>query len=99
MANRITQYIKDTRGELHHVAWPTQTQTVVYTLIIAGISVFIALYLGFFDFFFTSSLAKGLTVLPRTNPVTVTQQPATQTAPAPAPTFNTNLGGTPAPKK
>jgi len=93
MANRITQYIKDTRGELHHVAWPTQTQTIVYTIIIAGISIFIALYLGLFDFLFTTGLAKGLGTLPRTNPISVTQHPIAPSAPAQAPTFNTNLGG------
>ena len=95
MANRITQYIKDTRGELHHVAWPTQSQTIVYTILIAGVSVFIALYLGVFDFFFTSSLAKGLSTLPRTNSdISLTQEPVEQQpAPAPTPTYNTNLGG------
>lgn len=95
----LTQYIKDTRNELHHVAWPTQMQTILYTLIIAGVSLFIALYLGVFDFAFTTGLAKGLDVLPRVNPVTVTQQPAAQqVVPTPAPTFNTNLGGTPVKK-
>lgn len=98
--NRIIQYIKDTRGELHHVAWPTQTQTIVYTILIAGVSVFVALYLGLFDFIFTTGLAKGLSVLPRTSPISVTQHPVATTSTssgqaAPAPTFNTNLGGTP----
>lgn len=99
MANNIIQYLKDTRGELRHVAWPTQSQTIVYTVIIAGISIFVALYLGLFDYIFTSGLGKVLDVIPQTNPVTVTQTPvvATTTAstPLPAPTFNTNLGGTP----
>lgn len=54
----FSQYLKDTRAELNHVAWPTQTQTIVYTLFVVGISVGIALYLGFFDFLFTSSLKR-----------------------------------------
>lgn len=97
MANRIAQYIKDTRGELHHVAWPTREQTIVYTILIAGISVFIALYLGFFDFIFTTSLAKGLSFLPQASPTTVTQQPAdlSATQAEVVPTFDTSLGGTP----
>ncbi|MBM3260967.1 preprotein translocase subunit SecE [Candidatus Kaiserbacteria bacterium] len=94
MANRIVQYVKDTRGELHHVAWPTQHQTIVYTILIAAVSVFIALYLGLFDFFFTTSLAKGLNTLPRTSPIEVTQQPI-QVTPEAIPTFDTSLGGTP----
>ena len=40
------QYLKDTRAELRHVAWPTQTQTIVYTLLVAGISLGTAAYLG-----------------------------------------------------
>ena len=40
------QYFKDTRAELRHVAWPTQTQTIVYTLLVAGISLGTAAYLG-----------------------------------------------------
>ena len=61
------QYLKDTRGELHHVAWPTRTQTIVYTVLVIGLSLFIALYLGFFDFIFTTGLARGLPFLPRSN--------------------------------
>jgi preprotein translocase SecE subunit len=106
MTTHITQYLKDTRGELRHVAWPTQSQTIIYTVIIVGISVFIALYLGLFDYIFTTSLAKGLQLIPQTSPITVTQSPV---APTPStgstgspqatsttvPTFNTNLHGTP----
>jgi preprotein translocase SecE subunit len=52
----LIQYFKDTRAELRHVAWPTQTQTIVYTLLVAGISLATAAYLGFFDFLFTTGL-------------------------------------------
>lgn len=70
------QYLKDTRGELHHVAWPTQLQTIVYTILVAVVSVFVALYLGLFDFLFTTGLARSLSVLPQKEPITITQQPA-----------------------
>ena len=60
----IGQYLKETRGELRHVAWPTRTQTIVYTVLVALISVGIALYLGLFDYFFTSGLSRIITVLP-----------------------------------
>ncbi len=63
--------------ELRHVAWPTRTQTVVYTILVSVISVGVALYLGLFDFLFTSGLAKLVEHLPANNPVTVTQQPVT----------------------
>lgn len=54
----LNQYIKDTRVELKHVAWPTQTQTIVYTALVIGISLVVALYIGFFDFFFTRGLEE-----------------------------------------
>ena len=79
----IGQYLKDTQGELRHVAWPTRTQTIVYTVLVALISIGVALYLGFFDFLFTTGLARVVNVLPSTNPIQVTQQtqPAVQGTP------------------
>jgi len=61
------QYLKDTRGELHHVAWPTRLQTMVYTALVVALSIFIALYLGFFDYVFTTGLGRGLLFLPQSN--------------------------------
>ena len=71
------QYLKDTRSELRHVAWPTQTQTIVYTLLVAAMSIGIALYLGFFDFLFTTGLTKVINSLPAVTPVTSTQAATT----------------------
>jgi preprotein translocase subunit SecE len=73
------QYLKETRAELKHVAWPTRTQTIVYTVIVSLISVGVALYIGLFDFVFTSSLSGMLRILPSTPPVTTTQQPVSTT--------------------
>ena len=84
MANAFTQYLRDTRAELRHVAWPTRTQTVVYALLVAAISIGVALYLGLFDFLFTAGLARFLDAIPQgqaPSGVTVTQQPATTSAP------------------
>lgn len=55
-------YIKETQAELRHVAWPTRTQTIVYTGLVIGISLVVALYLGFFDYLFTSTLARVIGV-------------------------------------
>lgn len=60
----IIQYLKETRGELHHVAWPTRVQTIVFTAMVILLSVGISLYLGLFDFAFTSALARGVELLP-----------------------------------
>lgn len=94
MAGGFGQYLKDTRGELKHVAWPTRTQTIVYAVLVAAISIGIALYLGLFDFLFTTGLSRLLAVLPHAapqtvstttpntsgNPITITQKPATSTS-------------------
>ena len=92
----IIQYLKDTRGELHHVAWPTRLQTIVYTALVILISIFIALYLGFFDYIFTTGLGRGLQFLPGkrapsavelplgTSTATIIQPPAPK-APTPPP--------------
>jgi len=55
---RAINYIKDTKGELKHVSWPTRKQTIAFTFIILAIAIFIALFLGFFDFIFTRILDR-----------------------------------------
>ena len=52
------QYLKDTRAELRHVAWPTQTQTIVFTVLVVALSVFVSLYLGLFDYIFTGIIER-----------------------------------------
>lgn len=54
--SRIGNYLRDTRTELKHVTWPTQKQALVYTLLVIGISAFVAVFLGLFDFGFTTAL-------------------------------------------
>jgi len=66
----LGQYIKDTRSELNHVAWPTRVQTIIYTILVIAISLIVSLYLGFFDFLFTSGLGRVVESLPQV------QQPA-----------------------
>jgi preprotein translocase SecE subunit len=99
MANPFVQYLQDTRGELRHVAWPTRTQTIVYAVLVAALSVGIAVYLGVFDLLFTQGLKNALATLPQnpaalpsqasTSPITVTKETGTTTtvpvAPTPAP--------------
>ena len=73
------QYIKDTRGEMRHVAWPTRTQTVVYTVLVIGLSLFIAAYLGFFDYIFTTGLGRVLQFLPQSTPSGISSPISTST--------------------
>lgn len=49
---RVLNYVKDTKGEMKHVSWPTRRQTLVFTLVVVAISFFVALFLGLFDYIF-----------------------------------------------
>lgn len=54
----LINYIKETRGEMAHVSWPTKRQAVLYTLLVIVVSVATALFLGLADFSFTKLLEK-----------------------------------------
>lgn len=56
--SKITEYIKETRGELKHVIWPSRSQTFHYTLVVIALSVILAYFLGVFDFIFSRGLDK-----------------------------------------
>ncbi len=48
----LIDYLRETKGELKHVNWPTQTQTIAFTVLVIVISVVVAYFLGAFDFGF-----------------------------------------------
>ncbi len=54
--NNFINYLKDTITELGHVSWPTQKQSIVYTVLVVVISLFVSLYVGLFDFLFQKGL-------------------------------------------
>ena len=54
--NRFINYIKDTRGELKHVSWPTKRQSILFTIVVVVVSLATAFFLGFFDFIFSLGL-------------------------------------------
>jgi preprotein translocase subunit SecE len=47
-------YFKEVRAELKHVSWPSRQQAVVYTVVVIAVSIITAVYLGLWDFIFTS---------------------------------------------
>ena len=49
-------YLRDTRGELKHVAWPTQRQAIIYSALVVGVSILVAIVIGAFDFVFNAGL-------------------------------------------
>jgi len=58
--NKITEYIKEVMAEAKHITWPTRMQTFYFTIAVLAISVFIAYYLGLFDFLFSKGLEQLL---------------------------------------
>lgn len=54
----LITYLKDTKGELKHVSWPTRTQSIVFTVVVVLISIFTAFFLGFFDYILQLVLEK-----------------------------------------
>ena len=54
----LKEYIKDTKGEMKHVSWPTKKQAIAYTVLVVVVSVTVALFLGLADFSFSKLLEK-----------------------------------------
>lgn len=57
--NKLILFLKDVKLEMGRVNWPTKEQTIKFTLVVIGMSVFVALFLGALDFIF----ARILTLL------------------------------------
>ena len=54
--DKFINYLKDTRSELKHVAWPTQRQAIITTALVIGVSFLVAAFVGAFDFVFTEGI-------------------------------------------
>lgn len=52
----LINYLNETKLEMKNVSWPTRKQTISFTILVIVMSVFIAYFLGFFDFLFTNGL-------------------------------------------
>jgi preprotein translocase subunit SecE len=50
---KITQFLKEAKAELMKVNWPTRKQAINYTLIVIGISLAVAFFLGSLDYLFS----------------------------------------------
>lgn len=49
MAIRIFSYFRESREELKKVVWPTRKETQNNTMLVIGISLFVAVFLGVLD--------------------------------------------------
>ncbi len=55
---KLIQYLKETKGELKHVSWPTRRQTIQFTVVVIILSLVTAFFLGIFDTVFMNILEK-----------------------------------------
>jgi preprotein translocase subunit SecE len=53
MFAKTKKFLNESRQELKHVNWPTRKEGIRLTLIVIGMSVGIALFLGIFDYIFS----------------------------------------------
>ncbi|HOX21619.1 MAG TPA: preprotein translocase subunit SecE [Candidatus Paceibacterota bacterium] len=58
MFAKLKVFFKEVRLEFKRVNWLTKKETIQYTLIVVGMSLGIAIFLGFFDYVFTFVLNK-----------------------------------------
>ncbi len=58
MINKLVSYIKESKEELKKVTWPTRKETIKHTLIVVGVCVAVAAFLGLADYFLNLGLTK-----------------------------------------
>jgi len=61
-ANKVTRYVRQTRGELRKVTWPSRQESQRLTAIVLGVTAAMALFLGLLDFGFSRAV-QGLVSL------------------------------------
>ncbi|MCD6500825.1 preprotein translocase subunit SecE [bacterium] len=58
IVEKIKTFFKEVWQEAKKIDWPTRQETFRYTLIVIGISVAVAAFLGILDFIFLKILGK-----------------------------------------
>jgi preprotein translocase subunit SecE len=54
--NAFAVYLRETRGELRKVTWPTREEAQRLTAIVLGVTLMMALFLGALDFLFSTGM-------------------------------------------
>ena len=52
MANKIAMFLGEAKAELLKVNWPNKKQVINYTMLVIGISIAVAFFLGGLDYIF-----------------------------------------------
>jgi len=58
IVSKLATYLKEVRLEMKKVNWPAREQTIRYTLIVIGVSLVVAIYLGGLDIIFSTLINK-----------------------------------------
>lgn len=56
--NKVVNFFKEARIELGKVVWPTRQELIRHTLIVIGMSLGMAFFLGVVDYIFALALEK-----------------------------------------
>jgi preprotein translocase subunit SecE len=54
----IFNFLREVKGEMKHMNWPTKKQTISYTAMVVVISLFVAIYVGTFDHLFALGIEQ-----------------------------------------
>jgi len=55
---KLFTFLREVRLEMKKVSWPTRKEAVKYTLIIIGVTIVVAAFLGGLDYVFTTMLNR-----------------------------------------
>jgi len=58
--NKLISYLKNSKAELKKVTWLTKKELINHTLLVIGVSLALALFLGLLDFGLTFAAGKLL---------------------------------------
>ena len=64
---KVVNFLKEVKMEVQKINWPSREQTIRYTVVVLGISLTIALFLGGLDFFFTAMIERFILKLTTTH--------------------------------
>lgn len=56
--NRVFRYFKESKDELRKVTWPSRKEAIKHTLIVIGVSVAVAVFLGLADYLMNLGLEQ-----------------------------------------
>jgi preprotein translocase subunit SecE len=56
--DKLINYLKEAVAEMKKVTWPTRKETYNYTLLVIGVSLATAIFLGALDLIFSTGIEK-----------------------------------------